>query len=81
MEIDVCLAVRRQIESLPRVVVPALSLMDELAALFQMGWLRVALAALLVTGFFSCWHGLDAAREIAWFYELLSPVLASAANP
>lgn len=80
-EIDVRFAVRQQIESKPHPMRQPLGLMDELATLLQVGWLRGALAALLVTSIFACWHGLDAAREIAWFYELQGPALASLTNP
>lgn len=79
-EIDVRFAVRQQIESMPHPGMKPSSIMDEVAALFQVGWLRGALATMLLTGIWSCWHGLDAAHEIAWFYELQGPALASLTN-
>lgn len=74
-ELDVCMAVRRQIESSPRRPAVKHGVIEDLSALFQAGWLRAALAMLLVASSYSCWHGFDAAREIVWMCELRDDML------
>ena len=73
--LDVRFAVRRQIESTPRPVTVNHGVIEELAGLFQAGWLRLALTLLLLGSGYSCWHGFDAAREIVWMCELRDDML------
>ncbi len=82
VSVDVRVSVRREIERVPRGQSPVSpGMMDDLAALFQAAWIRGALALLMAVGGLACWHGLDAACEIAWIYELRGAAIAGIPLP
>lgn len=75
-DIDLRAAIRAEISAQPATRPSHPSLLEDVLAACQARWLRTGFACGLVFAGWTCWQGVDAARELAALWSVAGPLMA-----